>query len=88
MPTSSPMQVKFLPMGRDQLEGCRKYKLETGRDFWSDYIEAEKRKGERYLAEIGSTFWSLSFVPFSFLPDVKCIFPEKRSLLDLKKEDI
>jgi len=73
---------------RLQFEGCRKYRLETGRDFWSDYIEMEKREGERYLAEIGASFWSLNFVPFSFLPDVRCIFPERRSLLHFEEEDI
>jgi galactose-1-phosphate uridylyltransferase len=73
---------------RLQLEGCRKYRLETGRDFWADYGEEEKRKGERYLGEIGSSCWALNFVPFSFLPDVGCFFPEKRSLLDFEEDDI
>ena len=73
---------------RLQVEGCRKYKLETGRDFWDDYIEAERGKGERYLAEIGPGFWSLNFVPFSFLPDVKCIFPKRRTLLHFEDDDI
>ena len=73
---------------RLQLEGCRKYRLETGRDFWGDYTEMEKEKGERYLGEIGSSFWCLNFVPFSFLPDVRCIFPERRSLLHFEEEDI
>jgi galactose-1-phosphate uridylyltransferase len=73
---------------RLQLEGCRKYRVETGRDFWTDYIEAERLKGERYLGEIGSSSWSLSFVPFSFLPDVSCIFPGKRSLLHFDEDDI
>jgi len=73
---------------RLQLEGCRKYKMETNRDFWGDYIEAEKQEGERYLAEIGPSFWSLNFVPFSFLPDVRCIFPKRRSLLDFEEDDI
>jgi galactose-1-phosphate uridylyltransferase len=73
---------------RLQLEGCRKYKLETNRNFWDDYIEAEKQEGERYLAEIGPTFWSLNFVPFSFLPDVRCIFSKRRSLLQFEDDDI
>ena len=30
---------------RLQLEGCRKYKLETRRDFWSDFIRGGKTKG-------------------------------------------
>ncbi len=73
---------------RLQLEGSRKHWQQTGRDFWSDYIEVEKQKGERYLSEIGGSFWSLNFVPFSFLPDVRCIFPERRSLLHFNEEDI
>jgi UDPglucose--hexose-1-phosphate uridylyltransferase len=73
---------------REQLEGCGRYKLENQRDFWEDFIQAEKQKDERYLGEIGSSFWVMSFVPLSFLPDVQCIFPKRRTLLQLSKEDL
>jgi galactose-1-phosphate uridylyltransferase len=65
---------------RLQLEGSRRYFMETGRNFWLDYVEVEKKLGERYLGEIGDTCWVMNFVPLGFLPDVTCIFPQKVSL--------
>ncbi len=73
---------------REQLEGCRRYRLENQRDFWEDLIQAEKQRDERTLGAIGSTFWAMSFVPVSFLPDVQCIFPKRMALLQLNKEDL
>ena len=73
---------------REQLEGCRRYRLENQRDFWEDLIQAEKQRDERTLGAIGSTFWAMSFVPVSFLPDVQCIFPKRMALLQLSKEDL
>jgi galactose-1-phosphate uridylyltransferase len=73
---------------REQIEGCRTYGQVNQRDFWQDFIQAEKQKDERYLATIGSTFWSTSFVPVSFLPDVQCVFPERLSLIEMSKDDL
>jgi UDPglucose--hexose-1-phosphate uridylyltransferase len=73
---------------REQIEGCRKYVQENRRDFWPDFIQAEKQKDERYLGTLGSTFWSMSFVPASFLPDVQCVFPERLSLIEMSKDDL
>ncbi len=75
-------------MLREQLQGCGRYRQENRRDYWEDFIQAEKQKGERYLGAIGSTFWAMSFVPLSFLPDVQCIFPEHQTLLYLSKDDL
>ena len=68
---------------RLQLEGCRQYTRKTGRSFWQDLMAAEKTAGERYVGEIGNTFWAMSFVPLGFLPDILCVFPECRSLADV-----
>ena len=68
---------------RLQIEGCKRYRKENGTSFWQDYIKAEKECEERYIAEIGPTFWTLSFVPQSFLPDVWCIFPDYFSLIQI-----
>lgn len=73
---------------REQLEGCRRYWEENGRDFWCDYLVAEKQKDERYLKTIGSGFWTMSFVPAAFLPDMQCVFPERLSLIELSEEDL
>lgn len=68
---------------RVQIEGCTRYLNENGKSFWKDFISAEKKSGERFIAEIGPTFWVMSFVPQTFLPDVWCIFPEHYSLIQL-----
>jgi len=68
---------------RLQIEGCNRYRNEHGTSFWRDFINAEKENRERYIGEIGSTFWAMSFVPQTFLPDVSCIFNEHYSLIQL-----
>ena len=68
---------------RVQIEGCTRYLNENGRSFWKDFINAEKKSGQRFIAEVGSTFWVMSFVPQTFLPDVWCIFPDYYSLIQL-----
>lgn len=65
---------------RRQLGGSRRYARETGRHFWHDYMDEERKRGERYLGETGPTWWGMSYAPFSFLPDVTCIFPHHVSL--------
>ncbi len=73
---------------RIQIEGCKRYFKENGKSFWQDFINAEKECKERYIGEIGSTFWVMSYVPQSFLPDVWCIFPEQYSLAQLGMEEV
>lgn len=73
---------------RIQIEGCKRYFTENGKSFWQDFMSAEKECQERYIGEIGSTFWVMSYVPQSFLPDVWCIFSEHYSLTQLGMEEI
>jgi len=73
---------------RIQMESSLKYYLENGRTFWEDFISVEKETGERLIADTGSTFWTLSFAPQSALPDLWCIFPNDRSLLQLKQGEM
>jgi galactose-1-phosphate uridylyltransferase len=73
---------------REQIQGCRRYAQENRRDFWQDFLQAERQRDERILKIIGSTFWAMSFVPVSFLPDVQCVFPERMSLAEVSKDDL
>jgi len=73
---------------REQVEGSRRYWQEHEQSFWQDLIQAEKQRNERYLGEIGSAFWVMSFVPASFLPDVQCILPDQVTLLEFGDEDL
>ncbi|OQX64996.1 MAG: hypothetical protein B5M55_04960 [Desulfococcus sp. 4484_242] len=63
------------------------YFLQNNRTFWDDYMDAEKAAAERFLADIGPTFWTLAFAPRGAFPDVWCIFPECRSLIEWKDEE-
>lgn len=71
---------------RLQLEACRNYEEENGKSFWQDFMQAEKETGERFIGEPSSTFWTLSYVPLSYLPDVWCIFPDHVSFLDISED--
>lgn len=73
---------------RLQIDGSRNYRKQTGRDFWVDFMEAEKKAQERFVGEIDSTFWTLNFVPLGFLPDVWCIFKERSSVLESPDSEI
>jgi len=84
-PNASEIPTNHL---RLQLEGAERYAEEHRSDFWADFMEAEKRSNERYVGEIGKTFWVMSFVPMGFLPDVSCIFSERRSLSELTEDDL
>ncbi len=73
---------------RLQIQSSLRYFMENGQDFWTDYIWAEKGCRERFITDIGSTSWTLSFAPHSVLPDLWCIFPDRSSLLEIKEEDL
>ena len=71
---------------RLQLEGANRYYRENGREFWDDFIREEKERTSRYVGEIGPTFWTVGYAPMSHIPDVWCILPEKKSLLEVGAE--
>lgn len=73
---------------RMQIDGSREYYEKTGANFWQDLMEAERESKERYLGEIGPTFWVLSYVPYGFLPDVSCIFEDHWSICNLEENDL
>ena len=73
---------------RMQIEGSHRYFGGTGRNFWHDYIDAEKELGIRYVGEIENTCWVMSFVPLGFLPDVWVLFPDHFSLARLDEPAI
>jgi UDPglucose--hexose-1-phosphate uridylyltransferase len=73
---------------RLQIEGCRRYYSDQGKEFWQDFMNAERECGERYLGERGATFWTMSYLPQTFLPDVWCILHEHHCLTQLKAEGL
>ncbi len=73
---------------RLQIEGCKRYYRDHGKDFWQDFGNAERECGERYIGERGTTFWTMSYLPQTFLPDVWCIFHEHHCLTHLDAEGL
>lgn len=61
----------------------RAYREQNGRHFWDDFVNREKRAGERFLGEVGSTFWCTAFAPRGVLGDIVAVFPESCSCRDL-----
>lgn len=84
-PTASEVPTNHL---RLQLEGVGRYAKEHKRDYWTDFVEQEKRSGERCLGDVDATFWAMSFLPLGFLPDISCVFTERRTLSDLTDNDL
>jgi UDPglucose--hexose-1-phosphate uridylyltransferase len=73
---------------RLQIEGCTKYYSDHGKDFWQDFMNAELECGERYIGKRGATFWTMSYLPQTFLPDVWCIFNECHSFTQLNAQEL
>ena len=61
----------------------KKYKL----NYWSDLINEEKKRGERYLGETGTVSWLLYFAPKGMMFDVMGIFVGCLSLLEISQEN-
>jgi len=66
---------------RLQMDGSHAHWLKSGKPFWEEYVNAEKASDERFITEIGPTFWALSFAPQGAFPDIWCIFRDCRSLV-------
>jgi len=73
---------------REQLEGCKRYNKAHGTNFWHDFMEQEITLKSRYIGEIGPVFWSLSFVPNGYLPDVLFIFPDHKTVAQLDESSL
>lgn len=70
------------------MEASYNYFLENGSTFWEDFTALERETGERYLKDIGSTFWTMSFAPQGALPDISFIFTGSSSMLQLGEKDL
>ncbi|MEW6592324.1 MAG: hypothetical protein AB1305_01340 [Candidatus Hadarchaeota archaeon] len=44
-------------------EKSRRYRSQSGSNYWEDLVKVEREKGERYIAQKGSTHWISSFAP-------------------------
>ena len=73
-------------MMRLQYRASERYWSEHGRSFWEALIEAEERRGERFVGRIGATSWITAFAPLGF-NEVRAVVSGRETFLDLTDED-
>ncbi|MBI5017872.1 MAG: hypothetical protein HZB55_20565 [Deltaproteobacteria bacterium] len=59
----------------EELRACLMFDQRHGKDYWSELLREEARRGERYVAEVGGSHWLASFAPIGVLGDLVCVFP-------------
>lgn len=71
---------------RLQYQAGERYWSEHGRSFWEALVEAEERRGERFVGRIGATRWITAFAPLGF-NEVRAVVSGRETFLDLTEED-
>jgi len=69
------------------LQSSKDYFLKTGRNFWRDLVEEEKKRGERYIGGKGSVAVIASYAPQGNR-EVQVIFREISNLAELSEPEI
>ena len=72
----------------DELSASKQFCDAHGVNYWQEYVDEEKKLGQRYIGTIGSSQWLSSFVPLGLLGEVMCVFPEVFALDDFTAEHI
>ena len=70
------------------LDRSKRYLQKRGSNYWQELVRDEKKNGTRYIGETGRTFWLASFVPRSYLMDVRAVFQRKNTIVSLSGKDI
>jgi galactose-1-phosphate uridylyltransferase len=73
---------------RQELEAAAAYRERTGRNFWDDLVEIERKTGERWLGSIGRTRWLTAFAPMGVAGDVLAVVDGARSTMELTGKDL
>jgi galactose-1-phosphate uridylyltransferase len=63
------------------------YRIAKGRSYWDDLVEAEAKRGQRFVARIGRTTWITVFAPIGF-NEVQAVVSDRATLLDLTEDDL
>lgn len=64
-----------------------RYEKETGRRLWDDWLAAEKKAGERYVAATGGIEWLVAFAPKGMAGEIDFFLPGRTCLFDLTDTD-
>ena len=66
------------------IKSSKSYFDREGSNYWSDLVEAERKKGERFIGKTGSVVWITSFAPEGN-SEVVAVFTEISAMTHLKK---
>jgi galactose-1-phosphate uridylyltransferase len=80
--TADPEPTPYL---RELMEKSESWHKRQGSNYWSNLIETERTKRERFIGEIGSVSWFASFAPQGNR-EVIGVFSGGSALIDLKNK--
>ena len=72
----------------DELRAAEAFARVHGRDYWSELVDEEKRRKERFIGETGNSSWLASFVSLGAVGDILAVFPEVFSIDQCGEEQI
>jgi UDPglucose--hexose-1-phosphate uridylyltransferase len=75
------------PYQKTLLDRSREYFQQTGRSFWEDLVDEEKRSGERFIGERGSVAALAGYAPQGNR-EVRVICRGEANLMDLSETDM
>ena len=84
------LMASYTPTNRQRAEErgsssfYRKYRV----PFWSQLVEEEEKRGERFLGWTGRVAWLGSFIPKGMLLDAQAVFPDGVPLPDLDEREV
>lgn len=55
--------------------------------YFDELIRIEKEKGERYIGQIGQSFWITAFAPAGY-NEILAIFPTRQNILEFSDQDL
>ncbi|MEJ5365895.1 MAG: hypothetical protein WHS86_12385 [Desulfosoma sp.] len=69
------------------LEASKAYKERTGRRYWDDLVDEERRESQRYVARIHETHWMAAYSPMG-VNEILAVYPKASSFLGWSEDDV
>jgi galactose-1-phosphate uridylyltransferase len=71
---------------RQLLDASGRYAAQHGRNYWEEFVEEERRRGERFIGRRGTVNWLASYAPKGFV-DISAIFEGVLTIQDITEPD-
>lgn len=72
---------------RNLITASARYARTNGSNYWTDLVETEKSRGDRYIGKTGRAHWLCAFAP-RHVGDILGIVPGKKTIDDLTDQDL